>query len=36
VPEKLERINWLKNFKDIAAILGNLALTAGIAFVALR
>ena len=36
VPERLERINWLKNFKDIAAILGNLALTAGIAFVALR
>jgi protein involved in polysaccharide export with SLBB domain len=36
VPEKLERIPWLKNIKDIAAILGNLALTAGIAFVALR
>jgi protein involved in polysaccharide export with SLBB domain len=36
VPEKLERIPWLKNIKDVAAILGNLALTAGIAFVALR
>jgi protein involved in polysaccharide export with SLBB domain len=36
VPERLERIPWLKNIKDVAAILGNLALTAGIAFVALR
>ncbi|MBU4449091.1 MAG: SLBB domain-containing protein, partial [Proteobacteria bacterium] len=36
VPEKLERIAWLKNIKDIASILGNIALTAGIAFVALR
>ena len=31
VPEKLERIAWLKNIKDIATILGNIALTAGIA-----
>lgn len=36
VPEKLERIPWLKNIKDVATILGNLVLTAGIAFVALR
>jgi polysaccharide export outer membrane protein len=36
VPEQLERIAWLKNFKDIASILGNIALTAGIAFVALK
>ena len=36
VPERLEQIAWLKNIKDVAAILGNLALTAGIAFVALR
>jgi protein involved in polysaccharide export with SLBB domain len=36
VPERLEQIPWLKNIKDVAAILGNLALTAGIAFVALR
>ena len=36
VPEKLERIAWLKNIKDIATILGNIALTAGVAFVALK
>jgi polysaccharide biosynthesis/export protein len=36
VPETLERIAWLKNIKDIASILGNIALTAGIAFVALK
>ena len=36
VPEKLERIAWLKNIKDIASILGNIAMTAGIAFVALK
>jgi protein involved in polysaccharide export with SLBB domain len=36
VPERLEQIPWLKNIKDVAAILGNLALTAGIAFVALK
>jgi len=36
VPEDLERVAWLKEFKDIAAILGNIAMTAGIAFVALR
>jgi len=36
VPERLEQIPWLKNIKDVATILGNLALTAGIAFVALR
>jgi protein involved in polysaccharide export with SLBB domain len=36
VPERLERIAWLKNIKDIASILGNIAMTAGIAFVALK
>ena len=36
VPEKLERIAWLKNIKDIATILGNIALMAGVAFVALK
>ncbi len=36
VPERLEQIPWLKNIKDVAAIIGNLALTAGIAFVALK
>jgi protein involved in polysaccharide export with SLBB domain len=36
VPEQLERIPWLKNLKDIASILGGIALTAGVAFAALR
>lgn len=36
VPEKLEKIAWLKNIKDIATILGNIALTAGVALVGLR
>jgi protein involved in polysaccharide export with SLBB domain len=36
VPERLEQIPWLKNIKDVASILGNIAMTAGIAFVALK
>lgn len=36
VPEQLERIYWLKEFKDVATILGNIALTAGVAMVAMR
>ena len=36
VPERLERIAWLKNIKDITSILANIAMTAGIAFVALK
>jgi len=36
VPEQLERIAWIKEMKDIATILGNIAMTAGIAFVALK
>lgn len=36
VPEKLERIAWLKNFKDITSILGNIALTAGVVLVGLK
>ncbi len=36
VPERLERIAWLKNLKDIATILGNIALTAGVVLVGLR
>lgn len=36
VPEELERISWLRELKDIAAILGNLALTAGVIFAAMR
>jgi len=30
VPQKLERIAWMREIKDIAVILGNLALTAGV------
>jgi protein involved in polysaccharide export with SLBB domain len=36
VPERVERIAWLKEFKDIATILGNIALTAGVVLVGLR
>jgi protein involved in polysaccharide export with SLBB domain len=36
VPEKLERIAWLKNIKDVATILGNIALTAGVVLVGLK
>ncbi|MHB8066481.1 MAG: polysaccharide biosynthesis/export family protein [Desulfobaccales bacterium] len=36
VPERLERIAWLKEIKDIATILGNIALTAGVVMVGLR
>jgi protein involved in polysaccharide export with SLBB domain len=36
VPERLERIAWLKEIKDIATIIGNIALTAGIVLVGLR
>lgn len=36
VPENVEKIAWLKEFKDIATIIGNLAMLAGIAFVALK
>ena len=30
VPQKLERISWMKEIKDIAQILGNLAVSAGV------
>lgn len=30
VPQRLERIAWMREIKDIATILGNLALTAGV------
>ncbi len=30
VPQKLERVSWMKELKDITQILGNLAVTAGI------
>jgi polysaccharide biosynthesis/export protein len=36
VPEKLERVAWLKQIKDIATIIGNIALTAGVVLVGLR
>ena len=36
VPEDLERVAWLKKFKDVATILGNIALTAGVIFAALK
>jgi len=30
VPQKMERIAWMREIKDIASILGNIALTAGV------
>jgi hypothetical protein len=30
VPEKLERIAWMREIKDISQILANVALTAGV------
>lgn len=36
VPEELERIYWLKEIKDIATIIGNIALTAGVVLVGLK
>ncbi|MBI4642866.1 MAG: SLBB domain-containing protein [Deltaproteobacteria bacterium] len=36
VPERVERIAWLKELKDITTILGNIALTAGIVLIGLR
>lgn len=36
VPEELERIEWLKQIKDIATIIGQIALTAGVVLVGLR
>jgi polysaccharide export outer membrane protein len=36
VPEDLERITWLKAFKDVATILGAMALTAGVVMVGLQ
>jgi len=36
VPEDFDQIAWLKEFKDIASIFGNLALTAGVIFAALK
>lgn len=36
VPEDLERINWLREVKDIATILGQIALVAGVVVAATR
>jgi protein involved in polysaccharide export with SLBB domain len=36
VPEELERIDWLKTIKDVAIIIGNIALTAGVVLVGLQ
>ena len=36
VPEQLERIEWLRQIKDIATIIGNIALTAGVVLVGLK
>ncbi len=36
VPEQLERIEWLKQIKDIATIIGQIALTAGVVLVGLK
>jgi len=30
VPEKIERVAWLREIKDITQILANVALTAGV------
>ena len=30
VPQKLEKIAWMREIKDIATILGQVALTAGV------
>jgi protein involved in polysaccharide export with SLBB domain len=36
VPEKVERIAWLKELKDIATIIGQIALTAGVVLIGLK
>jgi protein involved in polysaccharide export with SLBB domain len=36
VPENFERIPWLKTIKDVATIIGNIALTAGVVLVGLK
>jgi len=36
VPEDLERVAWLKEVKDVATILGNFAMMAGVVMAAIK
>lgn len=36
VPQKLERISWMRDIKDITQILANVALTAGTILIGLK
>jgi polysaccharide export outer membrane protein len=36
VPEELERVPWLREIKDIATIIGQIALTAGVVLIGLK
>jgi protein involved in polysaccharide export with SLBB domain len=36
VPEQLERIEWLRTIKDVATIIGQIALTAGVVLIGLK
>jgi protein involved in polysaccharide export with SLBB domain len=36
IPEELERVAWLREIKDIATIIGQIALTAGVVLVGLK
>ena len=36
VPQKLERISWMREIKDITQILANVALTAGTVLIGMR
>ncbi len=36
VPQKLDRISWMREIKEITQILANVALTAGTVLIGLR